>query len=391
MSFMDRLKKTFLYTGGAEDNSEPERREERVQEEKPKPRLDIGNPMQRIRDIKDTTVNAFKNSQPSSKQVLSDYTKSLVYEAYHNVVESRIGKGKPLVEAKLLYKRFLEEQVTDEAMYTDVDLEYIKALVKYIRELKSIRISNGVNRDSIADDIANHAYFLNIVEVLDVQHGYAMMKYFCEVSYVICGFSYKGKGTNILSTKVPHFYMNINDSTFVLLNEVKTLVSDDSPLEDKKSYIIDKVSPLFLRYVILNDIPDELLYSILTTFNNLTEGTTTPSKEVWTTRSNHDGAVTIVGEVTEPELSEEEIQARMFAGIQNDINPITTLRRESKFSNIYSELADPRNPNVTLEDLEDAVEEINKMLESEDFELSPSEFKIFSTIKGRLKMMKGGM
>lgn len=392
MSFMEKLKKTFLYTGGYDETSEPDRREESDEEVIQKPRLNIGNPMQRVKDIKEVTIGAFKSSQINSKPILSDYTKSLMYESMHNVVESRVRKGKPLVEARLLYRRFLEEQVTDEAMYSDIDLEYIKALVKHIRELKAMTAPESIERSDLADAIANHTHLLNIIEVFDVQAGYDMMKYFCEVSYVICGFSYRGKDNkfnNILPTKVPHFYMNINDSTFILLNEVQSLISEESPLEDKKNYIIDKVSPLFLRYVILNDVPADLLYTILTMFNNLNMDSNPGVQELHTT-STSQNTVPVATQETQ-ELSDEDIQAKMFAGIQNDVNPITTLKRQSTFSNLYNELADPRNPDVTIEELEEAISDIEEMMESDDFELSQEEFKVFSTIKGRYNMMKGGV
>lgn len=394
MGLKEVLKKTFLYTGETQ-TSEYSKKEETLEKFiQRKPRVDIGNPLQRIKDIKDSTINTFKNSQSNSKNVLSDYTKSLLYEAMHNVVETKVRKGKPLVEAKLLYKRFLEDQVTDEGMYSDVDLEYVKALVRHIKELKTTKAPEELSLNSITDLIANHKYLLNIIEVLDIEAGYSMMNYFCELSYVICGFSYRGKDnklSSILPIKVPHFYLNINDSTFILLNEVSSLISDESPLQEKKNYIIDKVSPLFLRYVILNEVSIDLLYTLLHMFNKLDKSTLEYDDNYYPiSKLDHVDSVQVIQEEVE-ELSEEYIQAKMFYGIQNDVNPITVLHKESVFSNVYSELADPRNPDVTVEELEEAVSDINKMIETQEFELSPLEFKMFSTIKGRLKMMRGGV
>lgn len=383
MGFLDKLKDMFIYTGDDYTKvSDKDNKDNTVVST----RLDVGNPLRRIKNIKDDLTGSIKSNSSIAKMTMSNHTKTLIYNSLHYKVEEIVQKGKPIEEARMLYRRFLEDHVTDEALYSDLDLEYIKALVRTIRYLKSYHISKSLVQDDVIKDIISSPRFLNIIELLEIQYGYKMMEYFCENSYIICGYRYNRVDNsfgNINAMKLPHFKLDINDSTYILLNEVKSLVSDDSSTESKEEYIISKVVPFFKRYVILNEVPTTTLMIALDIFGSREEETIVEDKSII-----YDN---IIVDTVEETITDEEIQKRMFEGISRESGPVEQLNKESKFINLYKPLSDPRNPDVSLEELKDAIKDIDSMMFIDDYDLSKEEFEIYNSIKSRLNILNSIM
>lgn len=385
MSFLDSLRKMFIYTGELDDEHSSDNIKPEVKPQT-KPRLDIGNPIQRIKDVKVEAMSAIRNSGYNSKPSVTEFTKNLIYESMYKSIEPTVGKSKPLVEAKILFRRFLEEKVTDEAMYSDEDLEYITALVSYIKKLKSIGSSVSTTRDELIEVIKNSPYFLNMMEILDIRYEYDFIQYFCDCSYIMCGCQYKNKG-NLLgylkSVKTPYFALHIGDAAFYILNEVSSIISDEDTDEKKREYIVSKCSPFINRYVITKNVDVRVLYIVVELFKHLEVVTTSP------TESKQEIPISEVKK--QPPITDEEIHEKIFEGSKKQVHdPIQDLKQQSEFITKYAPLADGRNPNVTVEELEKAIEEIDKIIFFEFEDLSDEENKIYQTIKARLRLLKGG-
>lgn len=373
MSFLDRLKETFTYRLDTDDGEKDDK------EPKPnKPRLNIGDPLQRLKDVKDVSTKFIKDhTSIEQKSVTSDYTKKLVYTSIYNNVEKKLKRGKPVEEARILFRRFLEEKVTDEARYSDLDLEYIKEVVSYCKALKRITPKDSTSKENVVNSIITSPYFLNIVEILDTHFGYHMMADFCEKSYIVCGYSYcSNNGIDVLS-KLPNptFKIEINDSFFVLLKEVQGLISNESSVEEKTKYVSDKVNPFFNRYVISNDIPLSRLMMLVELFESLSIVVDT---EVSTrTEQSKDIAEDVLNQFRAPSIPVVEKQ--------ETFDPIGSLNKESKFINLYKPLVS--EVDILPEELESAIKDIESLVFIDDYEMNSEETKIYQSLKARLKFM----
>lgn len=404
MSFLESLKKAFVYTGNDDDNQESNNTPEENKNNIQKCRTDIGNPIKRMKDIKTEAMSYIRESTKISKPVVTEYTKSLIYQGLHNEVEKRIGKNKPFVEAKMLYRRFLEDKVTDEALYSDEDLEYVKVLVSYIKELRFALSVDSNDLDNTIESIINNKYFLNIVEVLDIYYDKEFMKTFLDSSYIVCGCQYKNNESvlgYVKSIKTPYFPVVIGDTTFYLLNEVSTLINDESEEDYKRKYISLKFIPFFDRYIRLNNIDVRTLYPLSMIFKNVIEYEEThpttsnaSTKEVKSFSDNKPISTSNEKVIEEDNsaqsklLKQKEVHEEMFKDLDKT-TPIETLKKESRFLSKYSHLADGRNPNVSKEELRMAIVTIERLMFEEMYDLSPTEEEVYRTLKTRLRLMEG--
>lgn len=371
MSFLQNLKKIFTYTG-EEDTEEDVSVEGIGNKEEKKFRIDISNPLSKAKDLKNSTMEAVKNNKNNRRRTISNRTKDLMYTFYHISIEKDVNKGKPLEEAKLLYKRFLEDKITEESMYSDLDLEYIKALVSMLKGNNKTFSEENVDLKEVCKMITESKYFLNIVELLDIQHGYKFMDYACERSYVVCDYVYHDK-VNLVDDLIKSlnntcFKLDVEHISFVLLNEVKSLIYNESSEEQKKKYVLSKITPFFNRYVDESQISITLLYRLYSLFYIIENQASINNK-------------------VEETIDDKQVEEKVFEVISNEIDSVQKLKNNSQFINLYKPLADSRNPDVTIEELEEAVNSIRGMAISGDYELSQEEFKIFKDIELRLRQM----
>ena len=398
MSFIESLRKAFIYTGNDEDNQESNNTAEKNKSNLQKCRTDIGNPIKRMKDIKTEAMSYIRESTKNSKPAITEYTKSLIYQGLHYEVEKRIGKNKPFIEAKMLYRRFLEDKVTDEALYSDEDLEYVKVLVSYIKELRFALSVDSNDLDNAIESIIDNKYFLNIVEVLDIYYEKEFMKTFLDISYIVCGCQYKSDESvlgYVKSIKTPYFPVVIGDTTFYLLNEVSSLINDES--EDyKRKYISLKFIPFFDRYIRMNNVDVRCLYPISMIFKNVIEyeiynennPITSTKEEKSSTKDNTDKVDVEDNSAQSKLINQKEVHEEMFKDVQKS-TPIDNLKNESDFINKYAHLADGRNPNVSKEDLKNAIVSIERLMFEEMYDLNPNEERIYNTLKTRLRLMEG--
>lgn len=392
MSFMDTLKKTFLYTGDEKDDSQEapkkEKSSKKLKDKRDLPgiRFDVTNPLKRVMDTKNDAVNCIKNSSICNSSVITDGTKELIYEAFYNKVESKLHKGKPLVEAKLLFKRFLDDEVTDEALYSDEDLLYIQTLVSCTRELKTSYKDYKGDSLSIIDDAIKNLYVLEMIEVYNNFYDLSLIKYLIESSYVLCGYSTNSHGVvNSIKEKVnvPYFPINIRDNIFYLLSDVKSLISDENQEEDKRHYIIDKISPFLRRYVILNNVPVRTLYPAYLIFTdwltNKEETTANPTPSIVSCSST-----TCVCTEEDRVITDTKIQNKMMEGMEKEVTPISKLKEEADLLELYADL--PVDPTVEREDFESAIEHFNKEVR-DGRKLSEREHQLLAVLRMKLSRL----
>lgn len=411
MGFLKGLRKAFLYTvDGVENEEEVEKNIDSKDKPLPKVRLNIGDPLRRMRDLKEDTMNTIKNNAQNRRPVVTDYTIDLIYQSMHKNVERIVGKSMPVEEAKIVYKKFLEQKITDESYYSDLDLEYVKALVSYIKELKSMHRVPNYDKDELIKSITDNKYFLNMLEILDIQYEQSVMDYCIERSYIICGFSYD-KESNILEeladNHVPFFSVRINDTEFLILNEVKTLITDKHSTVDKREYVTSKLKPFFNRYVKDNDIQLSILAVVIELFKDLdlTEEEDTvvnpiPAMSDIVKEDKEDNPIETLSnqvndilptlgideEFEDTEVDNEVLSAMDILGIVGEDLPSEPSELSIKFET-YKTMADPRNPSITMDDLDKAIEEIHEF-ERIGETLTLGQFKIFEQLKGRLNLLK---
>ena len=408
MSFLEKVKRHFLVGLPENDNVDSNKEannNDNIQDTQKeinhnKLRLDIGNPIKRIKSIKAEAVESFRNSTTNQSPTVTLFTKNLIYTSLGEMVEKKVNKGKPIEEVRLLFKRFLEDQIIDENMYSNEDLIYIKGLVSVIKDIKSNK--DNLNDNTIESIITNR-YFLNFVEIFDIYYGNTFMDYAIEMSYIICGYAYnKDALVNYIDkVKTPCFKLDIDNSSYLLLNEVQGIINNESPIEDKRSYVINKVSSFFERYLIKNEIPLESLLPLINIFNNI-NSYLEPKK---VTRPINENTIRKLKQ----EMNDEDIQEEMFKNISSEIkenhsdsivkqptiqdpmsavDSVKKLKSELNFIDIYGPLADPRNYNITVEDLESALIDIEEM-KSEGFTPNEKESIIIKRIEARLSILNG--
>lgn len=369
MGFLDSLRKTFIYSGNNLDDSEKEIDIIEDGDIANKFRIDVTNPLKRAKSFKGEATKIFSSLNSNDKKVISIYTKNLIYDSMHKEVEYRVKKNKPNIEARILYKRFIEDQITDEAVYSDEDLLYIKSLVSVIRELKAGKFVTINDREEIINQFLCNKFLLHMCEVLDVKYGYNFMEYACNLSYIICGYSYNGALVSSDKMNLPYFVISIEEMKFAILNEVKSLISEESSDEDKLEYIVAKIAPFFNRYCIINEVPLVILSNILWLFREPVideESMSVVKKE------------TIKNMVVEESVTINSLEDEF------EINtPVEVL----KFINLYGGLADPRNSSVSIEELEESISDIEEIMKER--ELTMEEFKIYKSLMFKLKLREG--
>lgn len=352
-SFIDSLKKMFIYNGTDDEADEQEETtvEKQTPSVKEKPRINLTNPIERIKDMKESAAAKISDVQ-AKKKSMSDYTKDIIYDGLFYAVEQNLKLGMPVQEARLLFKRFLEEQITDESMYSSTDMKYINELVEHIRYLKAIKCGDNDSILSLSCDIVESNYFLNIVEVLDTKYSLGCMDYCIEHSYVMCGYSYKNNSNLKTISDSAVFPLHINDSTFFLLKEVASLIKDEDSIENKKEYIRLKISPYFDKFIVSNEVDVDILKAVITIFNNA---------------SMLNGSTTVEDNADSATVEDEPTVATETPTVEHQ--PVKTVAaseptQEDYFVSLYLEMAKPDNLTVTIEELEEAINDIKESVDA---------------------------
>lgn len=371
MSLKDKLFKMFVYTGAPvkdEATTEYSVEHKEVKDTSVTTKTSsksttstTKSPERVVPNLKKVFSNVSKLS--SNKQVISNYTNGLIYESIHNVVKECIPNCIPIEEFNLLLKRFLEEKVVDSSMYTPNDLLHINSVVKYLTQIKNTKVSSEDTYDSVCTKIFEHAYYLNILELLDIHYGYSIMDSAVFKSYAIVSFKYNSSYTVSVPEKInlPSYNLNINDSVFTILNEIKSIISNVNTLEERINYIRLKTGPYLVKYVEDNKIPIQTLLKALAIFDSLTG----------TVHTISDGIV----------IQSEPVVTSPSINIPSD-NPIERLRKTSEFIDRYASLVDVyNNSNVTSGMLKEAVDEIDKSITFEGVILDEDESLLYRKIK----------
>ena len=216
MGFLDSLKKVFTYTGEVEPTL-AEKAESSVKPDKTSVknlvfgvRKDVTNTLNRLKDSKELVVTEIQDKLNLDRtDVISEETKDVIYQALYNKVESAVKKNKPFVETRLLFKRFLEEEVVEEEFYSDDDLVYIKSLVKCLQELKDEASTSTAVAADLITEVIDNPNILEMVELLDKFYCTSMYDYIVKSSYVLCGVGYSHDSlTSIINrAHVPVFFL----------------------------------------------------------------------------------------------------------------------------------------------------------------------------------------
>ena len=267
MSFVERLKDRFLYTGDGIKEAPKEAPEKPFKF----PRVNLSDPVKRMSEVKEEAFNTIKQKQEELYSV-TEHTKDLIYRGYYNEVDKGVEKHIPFEEARLLFKRYLEDEVFDESEYTNVDLAYLNqmiAITKNLRSYDSLTHSGDEERNSIIDRVVSSKYLPEILEVLKCSYKINAIDYVCTKGYIICGYSYNdSRLSNIVTDiKKPYFCISLYDTKYYALKDVESIINDGSTEEEKREYLISKFGYFFHKFIIDEDIPTRVLCVLDTIFN----------------------------------------------------------------------------------------------------------------------------
>ena len=277
MAFIDFLKRKFIYTG--QDDVTPIDTEKIQQEAKENKKernikiragciLNTDNPIGRykniISDCIKTGYSHLKEDTTFNKIQISKVTKDCIYLSLYVYSESKEQLNKPFEEVKLLFKKFLEDELVDDSYYSKEDLKYINSSVELVRNLRNTDTSNLKLKDEI-DKFINSIYFFNKLELLELYYGYNILSSVCEKSYILCGYKYNSNDHDIFKEAVNRnlcFLIELDVMSFYLQSEVKSLISNEDDMEKKKAYIEAKIVHLVESFIINSSIPLKCIHNI---------------------------------------------------------------------------------------------------------------------------------
>jgi hypothetical protein len=356
MSFLNKLKDIFTYSGETEEDNSINKSEEldSIDLREDNFRLNLDNPLKYIKNVVNNNKQKIKNNIIEKQNNVSRNTLNKLYTFIHLRIEYKLNKGKPVEEGILLYKRFLEDKVIDEGMYSDTDLLYVKELINIMKSLYENENKEYINIEDIVDELCSNKYIFNILEILEIQQKFMFLDYFINKSYIVCGYSYISESNNnindiIKSLNKGVFKLELDNIIFIIVNELSSVISNDNELNVKIDYISSKLKTFLKQYLLDNKniIPLFLKYNNLFDDNNIKEN----------------------------------------SNVNLEINnSIETLR--NKFINLYKPLTDLENEDISITDLKSAIEDINNNISLEDYTMSQEEYKILKSLEERYDLMK---
>lgn len=375
MSFLDTIKKLFVYNGSDEESDATKNTED------VKPRLNITNPLERAKDMvaqgTDVVKKVTESIENYNKPEFTTSTKDLIYTSLYNSIENVCKEGKPIQEAKLLFKRFLEDQITNEDMYSTEDLVYLSELVKLIKSFNSVEYKKAINDiKEVSLLIIESAYFLNIIETLDITFNLNLMDALCKSSYVIAGHSYLG----LQSKNNQCFSINIKGHSFYLMNEVKELITDESVLSFKIEYITKKIKPFFERVITSNGVDISKLYVVYNLFKNLGDTTTVG---------------TVVEEpIVKPEVKEAPVEEVVKTTVQDviepeetNVTPVEVLKEVNEIDALTESIVKGINKYYDKDELNRCIKYLEEKIHSDGMYSSNNDKSCLQVLRQKLSMI----
>lgn len=323
MSLKDKLKSMFTYNGEeVEDSSKPYDSGALEKMSKNINLAFIKNPIHKAivkkDEIKEKIIHRVKSKASLSRDTETLYFMGIFYATNPN---------KTFEEVRPLYDNFFNKNVVDESVYSTEDLIILKQATTYLKSIFSQKVDKG-NYQSVLEDLSKSEFLLQMINMSDYNKGTNILGNILEYTYDIFDISYDYE--SLLHSKIS--VLALNGFYVSMLPELGKVINTLDSYDRKLSFLLGKISHLFVKVCILDDV--DVTY--LNVINSVMQNIPTDMRDMGT-------------DYEKPELSIQQVNAPTegieFQPINIEVEKAPIVEKEDKQSSTSSE------PERTKEDL----------------------------------------